>query len=138
MSVLNLAQALVAQLDGGVYHGTVPSTVPWDTGCKSAADGAIGTRGTVGAHGTGGTTGLKTRPNSLRYPAAGAERPSIIAKCDGCDGGEAEAYARGTTGFPSWSDLANSRQAEISAALDRLPGNDPDKVNSSTHASCWH
>ena len=48
MSVLNLARAIVAELDSQVSHGTVPSSVPWDSGRRPGADGSMGQMGQMG------------------------------------------------------------------------------------------
>jgi hypothetical protein len=112
MSVLNLARAIVAELDGRVSHGTVLSDVPWDSGCRPGAYGANGTHRTHGADLTAGATVLET---CLDAP------PRLAARSDGCNAGVADVHELKTRGFPSRSARAAVQRTEISAALDRLP-----------------
>ena len=56
MSVLNLARAIVAELDGQVSHGTVLSSVPWDSG-RRPERWLIGQMGQMGHMGQTGCLG---------------------------------------------------------------------------------
>ena len=54
-------------------------------------------------------------------PADVAERSAIIAEGDGCDRNIADRRALGEAGYGSWQAFVNAQQADIGAALDRLP-----------------
>ena len=129
MSVLNLARAIVAELDNRVSHGTVPSSVPWDSGRSPGADGAGGANGTDGTHGTNGMLGADltkgaTAPESLdalSCPAAIAERSAIIEEGYYCDRDAADRRALAEAGHPSWQNFSDGHRLRIAAALKDLP-----------------
>lgn len=129
MSVLNLARAIVAELDNRVSHGTVPSSVPWDSGRSPGADGAGGANGTDGTHGTNGTLGADlakgaTAPetlDALSCPAAIAERSAIIEEGYYCDRDAADRRVLAEAGHPSWQNFSDGHRLRIAAALKDLP-----------------
>ena len=129
MSVLNLARAIVAELDNRVSHGTVPSSVPWDSGRSPGADGAGGANGTNGTHGTNGMLGADltkgaTAPetlDALSCPADVAERSAIIEEGYYCDRDAADRRALAEAGHPSWQNFSDGHRLRIAAALKDLP-----------------
>jgi hypothetical protein len=120
MSVLNLARAIVAELDGRVSHGTVPSSVPWDSGRRPGADGA---NGTDGAHGTdlASRAAAPETLEALPCPATVAERSAIIEEADHCDRNAADHRALAEAGHASWQGFSDIHRMQIAAALKQLP-----------------
>lgn len=114
MNVLELARAKVAELNNRVSHGTVPSSVPWDSGRRTGADGANGTDGPIGADGTFGATASEIRPGTPLGPAT-------ITDDDDGDRGTADARAPADHGTTQWSAVADSHREHILARLDALP-----------------
>jgi hypothetical protein len=124
MSVLNLARALVANLDSRVSHGTVPSSVPWDSnvsGVSIGADGTFGTGGASGALGTFGAIEPEIWQDVPPCPATISEGAALIAKGNRCDRATADARALAEHGLPSCPALADACREQILARLDSLP-----------------
>lgn len=120
MTVLERARAIVAELESRLSHGTVPRSVPWDSGRSSCSDGASGTDGTDGTLGASGAAGSATWQDARRRTVPFAERAVTDAEGERRDR-VMTARARAVLVPPSWSALADEQREQIVAQLFALP-----------------